>query len=183
MLLRAIEAARIAVTDRTPVSALDGVTSANGSEPWCLRTWQTCPTCSRVATKPTGPTGSSANLSDPQDWPPVGDPGTRPAARSAGWEGRTVRGLSYAHGHHDFMVRTRAARIEADRGPRRGGRRSDGRDRAPCARVWARLRADRGPPNAGAAASQGLSSSQAHLSHLHPMRATLGSVLAVRTGW
>ena len=51
----AIEAARIALTYRTPVILLSDGYLANGSEPWRCRTWRSCPTCgSTFATEANG---------------------------------------------------------------------------------------------------------------------------------
>ena len=115
----AIEAARIALTYRTPVLLLSDGYIANGSEPWLL------PDVSRPA-RPAGRVRHRAQrrrtatflpyLRDPETlarpWAIPGTPGLE--HRIGGLEKADKTGdISYDPANHDFMVRTRAARIEA----------------------------------------------------------------------
>src|SRR5262245_28028983 len=114
----AIEAARIALTYRTPVILLSDGYVANGSEPWLLPVVSDLPDL-RVpfATEPNGPDGEFLPyLRDPatlaRPWAIPGTPGLE--HRIGGLEKADKTGdISYDPANHDFMVRTRAARIEA----------------------------------------------------------------------
>ena len=112
----AIEAARIALQYRTPVLLLSDGYLANGSEPWRIPDTDTLPDISvEFATEPNH---------DGEFWPYLRDPETlaRPWAipgtaglehRIGGIEKHDGSGeISYDPANHDFMVRTRAAKVD-----------------------------------------------------------------------
>lgn len=113
----ALEAARIAVTYRTPVLLLSDGYLANGSEPWAVPDASTLPVIEPgFATEPNH---------DGEFWPYLRDPETlaRPWAvpGTAGLEHR-IGGLEKADGsgnisydpdNHDHMVRIRQAKVDA----------------------------------------------------------------------
>ncbi|MGH3506089.1 MAG: 2-oxoacid:acceptor oxidoreductase subunit alpha, partial [Nocardioidaceae bacterium] len=117
----AIEAARIALTYRTPVMLLSDGYLANGSEPWQLPDLDALPVLDAdFATEPNHTTESG----DLEFWPYKRDPETlaRPWAvpGTPGLEHR-VGGLEKGDGHgnisydptnHDLMVRTRQAKVD-----------------------------------------------------------------------
>lgn len=118
----AIEAARIAVTYRTPVFLLSDGYLANGSEPWRLPDLETLPTIDpNFATVPNHTNDDGTE----EFWPYQRDPQTlaRPWAipGTAGLEHR-IGGLEKADGsgnisydadNHDHMVRLRQAKVDA----------------------------------------------------------------------
>ncbi|MGW0103540.1 2-oxoacid:acceptor oxidoreductase family protein, partial [Nocardia sp. NPDC003354] len=114
----ALEAARIALTYRTPVILLSDNYVANGSEPWLLPDVESLPDLRvEFATKPNGEDGTTflPYLRDPQTLArPWAVPGTAGLEhRIGGLEKADKTGdISYDPANHDFMVRTRAARIE-----------------------------------------------------------------------
>jgi 2-oxoglutarate ferredoxin oxidoreductase subunit alpha len=181
-----LEAVRIALTYRTPVFFLSDGYLANGSEPWKIPDLDELPDL-RVpfATEPNG-TGESAGeflpyLRDPETlarpWAIPGTPGLE--HRLGGIEKADKTGnISYDPDNHDFMVRTRQAKVD-------GIARSippvevddpDGEARV-LALGWG---STYGP--IGAAVRQvrraGYPVAQAHLRHLNPFPANLGSVLS-----
>jgi 2-oxoglutarate ferredoxin oxidoreductase subunit alpha len=113
----AIEACRIALTYRTPVFLLSDGYLANGSEPWPVPTTAELPDL-RVAnaTEPNGPDGEFLPyLRDPQTlaraWAVPGTPGLE--HRVGGIEKADKTGnISYDPDNHDFMVRTRQAKVD-----------------------------------------------------------------------
>ncbi len=131
----AVEAARIAITYRTPVMLLSDGYLANGSEPWQIPDVADLPTIdpdfatgpnkvSKKAQQAAAEDTSSTAQPD-EFWPYLRDPETlaRPWAvpGTAGLEHR-IGGLEKADGHgnisyepanHDLMVRTRQAKVEA----------------------------------------------------------------------
>ena len=180
----AMEAARIALTYRTPVILLSDGYLANGAEPWPVPDHRDAPR-SAASTSPPSPTGADGEFlpyqRDPETlaraWAVPGTAGLQ--HRVGGLEKADRTGnISYDPANHDFMVRTRQAKIDGiaaslppDRG-RRPGRRRAGRRH----RVGLDLRADRrrlpaGPPNSGRSVAQ------IHLRHLNPMPADLGEIL------
>jgi 2-oxoglutarate ferredoxin oxidoreductase subunit alpha len=181
----ALEAARIALTYRTPVILLSDGYVANGSEPWLLPDVDSLPDL-RVpfASEPNGPDGQFLPyLRDPvtlaRPWAIPGTPGLE--HRIGGLEKADKTGdISYDPANHDFMVRTRAARIEAipvpdlevDTGELNGG---DG-TASVLVLGWG---STYGPIGAACRAlrQRGVPVAQAHLRHLHPMPANLGEVL------
>ncbi|HEX5404874.1 MAG TPA: 2-oxoacid:acceptor oxidoreductase subunit alpha [Pseudonocardiaceae bacterium] len=114
-----IDAARIALTYRTPVLVLSDGAIANGSEPWLVPSVADLPDLSvRFATEPNAPDGSG------DFWPYLRDPETlaRPWAipgtvglehRIGGLEKQDGSGnISYDPDNHDRMVRLRQAKID-----------------------------------------------------------------------
>ena len=186
----AIEAGRIATKYRTPVIVLSDGYLANGSEPWRLPDLDSLPDLRvqfAVGPNHVGEDGSS------EFWPYLRDPDTlaRPWAPpgKAGLEHR-IGGIEKADGHgnisydpanHDFMVRTRQAKIDGI-----------ARDIPPL-----EVEDPAGPPGKGAkvlvlgwgstygpigAACRrvrraGLDIAQAHLRHLSPFPANIAEVL------
>ncbi|MEV4540751.1 2-oxoglutarate ferredoxin oxidoreductase subunit alpha [Micromonospora echinaurantiaca] len=177
----ALEAARIALTYRTPVILLSDNYVANGSEPWLLPDVESLPDLRvEFATKPNGEDGTTflPYLRDPQTlarpWAIPGTPGLE--HRIGGLEKADKTGdISYDPANHDFMVRTRAARIEAIPVPDVEVEDPDG-DARVLVLGWG---STYGPIGAACRAlrQRGLPVAQAHLRHLAPMPANLGEVL------
>ena len=121
----AIEAARIAITYRTPVILLSDGMIANGSEPWRIPELAELPGIDPAFATQTNHTVTARDGSESEDfWPYLRDQETlaRPWAvpGTAGLEHR-IGGLEKGDGHgniaydpanHDFMVRTRQAKID-----------------------------------------------------------------------
>jgi 2-oxoglutarate/2-oxoacid ferredoxin oxidoreductase subunit alpha len=113
----ALEAVRIALTYRTPVFLLSDGYLANGSEPWRIPTVDDLPDLSvPYATEPNGPDGEFLPyLRDPETlarpWAIPGTPGLE--HRLGGIEKADRTGnISYDPDNHDFMVRTRQAKVD-----------------------------------------------------------------------
>ncbi|MFE7974843.1 2-oxoacid:acceptor oxidoreductase subunit alpha [Streptomyces shenzhenensis] len=180
----ALDAARIALTYRTPVFLLSDGYLAGGSEPWRIPGIEELPDL-RVEFA-TGPNHTLANGTevfrpykrDPRTlarpWAVPGTPGLE--HRIGGIEKQDGTGnISYDPANHDLMVRTRQAKIDRIAVP---GLTVDDPDHArtlvlgwgstygPITAAVRRLRAA-GEPVA-----------QAHLRHLNPFPANLGAVLA-----
>jgi len=181
----AIEAARIALKYRTPVILLSDNYVANGSEPWLLPDVNDLPDISvEYTTEPNGEDGRFLPyLRDPETmarpWAIPGTPGLE--HRIGGLEKADKTGdISYDPANHDFMVRTRAARIEAIPVPNVEVEDPDANQGEPGARVlvlgWG---STYGPIGAACRAlrQRGLPIAQAHLRHLSPLPANLGEVL------
>ncbi|WP_268240426.1 2-oxoacid:acceptor oxidoreductase subunit alpha [Mangrovihabitans endophyticus] len=177
----AIEAARIALTYRTPVILLSDNYVANGSEPWLLPDVTELPDLHvPFADAPNGEDGRFLPyLRDPQTlarpWAVPGTPGLE--HRIGGLEKADKTGdISYDPANHDFMVRIRAERIAAIPVPD-----IEVEDPDDNARVlvlgWG---STYGPIGAACRAlrQRSLPIAQAHLRHLNPMPANLGAVLA-----
>ncbi|WP_251094505.1 2-oxoacid:acceptor oxidoreductase subunit alpha [Streptomyces sp. Caat 7-52] len=179
----ALEAARIALTYRTPVMLLSDGYLANGSEPWRIPALDELPDL-RVQFA----SGPNHTLADGTEvfWPYKRDPQTlaRPWAvpgtpglehRIGGIEKQDGTGnISYDPANHDFMVRTRQAKIDGIEVPDvevddpHGARTlvlGWGSTYGPITAAVRRLRAA-GEPIA-----------QAHLRHLNPFPRNLGAVL------
>jgi 2-oxoglutarate ferredoxin oxidoreductase subunit alpha len=177
----AIEAARIALTYRTPVILLSDGYIANGSEPWRLPEVAELPDLQvEFATAPNSPDGSTflPYLRDPKTlarpWAIPGTPGLE--HRIGGLEKADKTGdISYDPANHDFMVRTRAARIEGIEVPPLEVEDPDGSARV-LVLGWG---STYGPIGAACRAlrQRGLTIAQAHLRNLAPMPANLGEVL------
>jgi 2-oxoglutarate ferredoxin oxidoreductase subunit alpha len=110
----AIEAARIAVTHRTPVILLSDTFLANSSEPWRLPDVEALPEIDpRFATEPNDGDRFMPYLRDgklARPWAPPGTPGLR--HRIGGLEKEDVTGnISYQPENHDHMTRLRAERV------------------------------------------------------------------------
>ncbi|MFF7966355.1 2-oxoacid:acceptor oxidoreductase subunit alpha [Streptomyces sp. NPDC007903] len=179
----ALEAARIAVTYRTPVFLLSDGYLANGSEPWRIPDLDELPDLQvRFAQ------GPNHTLEDGTEvfWPYERDPHTlaRPWAvpgtpglehRIGGIEKQDGTGnISYDPANHDLMVRTRQAKIDGIDVPDievddpEGARMlvlGWGSTYGPITAAVRRLR------------TAGESVAQAHLRHLNPFPANLGEVL------
>jgi len=179
----ALEAARIALTYRTPVLLLSDGYLANGSEPWRIPELDELPDLTVQFAQ-----GPNHTLADGTEvfWPYKRDPQTlaRPWAipgtpglehRIGGIEKEDGTGnISYAPANHDFMVRTRQAKIDGidvpdlevdDPHEARTLVLGWGSTYGPITAAVRRLRA------------AGESIAQAHLRHLNPFPRNLGAVL------
>ncbi|MFC4112823.1 2-oxoacid:acceptor oxidoreductase subunit alpha [Nonomuraea zeae] len=176
----AVEAARIAVKYRTPVMLLSDGYLANGSEPWRLPEVSDLPDISEEFT-------TTANGADGEFLPYKRDTETlaRPWAipGTAGLEHRIggiekadgTGNISYDPNNHDFMVRTRAAKIAGIDVPDLEVDDPDGDARVlvvgwgstygPIAAAVRRIRREGGKV------------AQTHLRHLNPLPANTGEVL------
>jgi 2-oxoglutarate ferredoxin oxidoreductase subunit alpha len=180
----ALEAARIALTYRTPVMLLSDGYLANGSEPWRIPELDELPDLSVQFAQ-----GPNHTLEDGTEvfWPYKRDPQTlaRPWAvpgtpglehRVGGIEKQDGTGnISYDPANHDFMVRTRQAKVDGIDVPDievddpHGARTlvlGWGSTYGPITAAVRRLR------------TAGEAIAQAHLRHLNPFPANLGEVLA-----
>ncbi|MEU6072976.1 2-oxoacid:acceptor oxidoreductase subunit alpha [Micromonospora sp. NPDC047074] len=177
----AIEAARIALTYRTPVILLSDNYVANGSEPWLLPDVESLPDLRvEFATKPNGEDGTTflPYLRDPETLArPWAVPGTAGLEhRIGGLEKADKTGdISYDPANHDFMVRTRAARIETIPVPDVEVEDPDG-DARVLVLGWGSTYGPIGAACRGLR-QRGHAIAQAHLRHLAPMPANLGEVL------
>ena len=178
----ALEAVRIALCYRTPVFLLSDGYLANGSEPWRVPNVADLPDISvRFATEPNGADGTFLPyLRDPdtlaRPWAIPGTPGLE--HRLGGIEKADRTGnISYDPDNHDFMVRTRQAKVDG------------------IARTIPPLTVDDPDGDArvlvigwgstygtiGAAVRRvrraGYAIAQAHLRHLNPFPSNLGTVL------
>ncbi|MGA1147014.1 MAG: 2-oxoacid:acceptor oxidoreductase subunit alpha [Candidatus Nanopelagicales bacterium] len=182
----ALEAARIAVTYRTPVFLLSDGYLANGSEPWRLPDVGNLPTIEpnfATATNHTNDDGSE------EFWPYQRDPETlaRPWAipGTAGLEHR-IGGLEKADGsgnisydpeNHDHMVRLRQAKVDAIAQSIPDLEVDDPSGEANILILgWG---STYGPIGAACQISRraGIKVAQAHLRHLNPFPRNLGEVL------
>ncbi|MFI1075552.1 2-oxoacid:acceptor oxidoreductase subunit alpha [Streptomyces puniciscabiei] len=181
----ALEAARIALVYRTPVMLLSDGYLANGSEPWRIPDLDELPDLRvQFASGPnhTLPDGTEVFWPYKRDletlarpWAVPGTPGLE--HRIGGIEKQDGTGnISYDPANHDFMVRTRQAKIDNIAVPDievddpTGGARTLvlgwGSTYGPITAAVRRLRA------------AGDLIAQAHLRHLNPFPANLGEVLA-----
>jgi 2-oxoglutarate/2-oxoacid ferredoxin oxidoreductase subunit alpha len=194
----ALEAARIAITYRTPVMLLSDGYLANGSEPWRIPELDELPGIDPAFA--TGPNHRDPHHSDGgpdgdgEFWPYLRDETTlaRPWAvpGTAGLEHR-IGGLEKADGNgnisydpanHDFMVRTRQAKVDriADSLPPLVVDDPSGAPGQGQAKVlvlgWG---STYGPIGAGVRRVRraGFAVAQAHLRHLNPFPQDLGEVL------
>ncbi|MGW3915553.1 2-oxoacid:acceptor oxidoreductase subunit alpha [Streptomyces sp. NPDC005070] len=184
----AMEAARIALTYRTPVLLLSDGYLANGSEPWRIPETDELPDL-RVQFAQ----GPNHTLDDGSEvfWPYKRDPGTlaRPWAvpgtpglehRIGGIEKQDGSGnISYDPANHDFMVRTRQAKIDGiDVPDLEFDDPTAGTDTAATTLVlgWG---STYGPITAAVRRlrTAGEHIAQAHLRHLNPFPRNLGAVL------
>lgn len=177
----AIEACRIALKYRTPVILLSDGYVANGSEPWLLPEVGELPDLQvEYATGPNGDDGKFyPYLRDPETmarpWAIPGTPGLE--HRIGGLEKADKTGdISYDPANHDFMVRTRAARIEAIDVPDIAVEDPSGEAKV-LVLGWG---STYGPIGAASRAlrQRGVNVAQAHLRHLSPLPKNLGEVLA-----
>ncbi|MEI5102207.1 2-oxoacid:acceptor oxidoreductase subunit alpha [Streptomyces sp. PmtG] len=180
----ALEAARIALTYRTPVFLLSDGYLANGSEPWRVPEPDELPDL-RVQFA----SGPNHTLADGTDvfWPFKRDPQTlaRPWAipgtpglehRVGGIEKQDGTGnISYDPANHDFMVRTRQAKVDGIEVPDLEVD-DAGEDARLLVLGWG---STYGPITAAVRRlrAAGQSVAQAHLRHLNPFPRNLGEVL------
>jgi 2-oxoglutarate ferredoxin oxidoreductase subunit alpha len=182
----ALEAARIALTYRTPVFLLSDGYLANGSEPWRVPAVDDLPDLRvEFATAPNG-TGDYEGqflpyLRDPETLArPWAIPGTAGLEhRVGGIEKADKTGnISYDPDNHDFMVRTRQAKVDGiarSFGPTEVDD-PDG-DATVLVLGWG---STYGPIGAACrrVRAAGASIAQAHLRHLNPFPDDLGEILA-----
>jgi len=177
----AIEAARIALTYRTPVYLLSDASLANGSEPWLIPDAASLSTIEpEFATAPGDGQEFQPYLRDPETlartWALPGTPGLE--HRIGGLEKADVTGaISYDPDNHDHMTRLRAqkvANIAADIPPLEVDDRDGdatvlvlgwGSTYGPIGAAVERVRADGGTV------------ARAHLHHLNPFPRNTGEVL------
>ncbi|GAU67652.1 putative 2-oxoglutarate--ferredoxin oxidoreductase alpha subunit [Streptomyces sp. NBRC 110611] len=185
----ALDAARIALAYRTPVFLLSDGYLANGSEPWRIPDPAELPDL-RVQFA----TGANHRLADGTEvfWPYKRDEHTlaRPWAvpgtpglehRIGGIEKQDGTGnISYDPANHDFMVRTRQAKVDGITVPDLvvdDPADDDGRGAATLVIGWG---STYGPITAAVRRVRGAGGriAQAHLRHLNPFPRNLGEVLA-----
>jgi 2-oxoglutarate ferredoxin oxidoreductase subunit alpha len=177
----ALEAARIAVTYRTPVMLLSDGMLANGSEPWQIPDIDSLPVIDPAFAD--GPNSDEDFLPYLRDETTLARPWAIPG--TAGLEHR-IGGLEKGDGHgnisydpanHDFMVRTRQAKVDriADALPP-----LEVDDPSGSAKVlvlgWG---STYGPIGAGVrrVRKAGYHVAQAHLRHLNPFPKDLGEII------
>jgi len=179
----ALEAARIATTYRTPVFLLSDGYLANGSEPWLIPAVESLPDLRVDFATETNHTSGDQSVF----WPYLRDPETlaRPWAipgtpglehRIGGIEKKDGSGdISYDPTNHDFMVRTRAAKVAGIEVPPLEVDDPDG-DAAVLVLGWGSTFG----PITGAVRrlrEDGVKVAQAHLRYLNPMPANTEQVL------
>ncbi|MFC7496614.1 MULTISPECIES: 2-oxoacid:acceptor oxidoreductase subunit alpha [unclassified Nocardioides] len=187
----AVEAARIAITYRTPVMLLSDGYLANGSEPWRIPEVADLPTIDpKFATDRNKTVVAKDGTESEEYWPYLRDEETlaRPWAvpGTAGLEHR-IGGLekgdghgniSYDPGNHDFMVRTRQAKIDRIAESLPPLEVDDPSGRAKVLVIgWG---STYGPIGAGVrrVRKAGHNVAQVHLRHLNPFPKDLGEILA-----
>ncbi|MCX5425540.1 2-oxoacid:acceptor oxidoreductase subunit alpha [Streptomyces sp. NBC_00078] len=178
-----LDAARIALTYRTPVVVLSDGHIANGSEPWLVPDVSELPDLSvEFTTEPNAPDGSGGfwgYLRDPytlaRPWAVPGTPGLE--HRIGGLEKADGTGdISYDAGNHDRMVRLRQAKIDGITVP--DAVVDDPSGRADVLVVgWG---SSYGPIGAAARRVRrtGHTVAHLHLRHLNPLPANLSDVLS-----
>ncbi|TCO65288.1 2-oxoacid:acceptor oxidoreductase subunit alpha [Actinocrispum wychmicini] len=178
----ALEAARIALTYRTPVLLLSDGSVANGSEPWMVPDVAELPDLSvEFASRPNATDGSEEfwpYMRDPatlaREWAIPGTPGLQ--HRIGGLEKQDGKGsISYDPANHDHMVRLRQAKIDGVKVPDLVV--DDPSDKARVLVLgWG---SSYGPIGAACRRVRklGHSIAQVHLRHLNPFPANLGEVL------
>jgi 2-oxoglutarate ferredoxin oxidoreductase subunit alpha len=180
----AVEACRMALTYRTPVILLSDGYLANGAEPWAVPSVDDLPDLTAAvgfATEPNGEDGEFLPyLRDPETLArPWAIPGTAGMQHRIGGLEKADRtgNISYDPANHDFMTRTRQAKVDgiaATLPP------TDVEDPDGDARVavigWG---STYGPIGAACRRIRrsGRSVAQIHLRHINPMPADLGDVL------
>ncbi|QXG77336.1 2-oxoacid:acceptor oxidoreductase subunit alpha [Modestobacter sp. L9-4] len=179
----AVEAARIALTYRTPVILLSDGYLANGAEPWSVPVQADLPDLRPVfATEPNGEDGEFLPyLRDPETlaraWAVPGTAGLQ--HRIGGLEKADKTGnISYDAENHDFMTRMRQAKVDGiaasipatevddPDGDARVAVIGWGSTYGPIGAACRRIRAS------------GRSIAQVHVRHLNPLPADLGEILA-----
>ena len=187
----ALEAARIAITYRTPVMLLSDGMLANGSEPWRIPETSELPTIDPAfATRANHQLdGGDGDEQRADFWPYLRDEETlaRPWAipgtpglehRIGGLEKGDGHGnISYDPANHDFMVRTRQAKVDriADSLPPTEVDDPSGRAKV-LVLGWG---STYGPIGAGCrrVRKAGFNVAQVHLRHLNPFPNDLGDIL------
>ncbi len=178
----AIEAARIAVTYRTPVMLLSDGYLANGSEPWRLPTVADLPLIEpEFASLPEDGQPFLPYARDPdtlaRPWAPPGVPGLE--HRIGGIEKQNLTGvISYDPDNHDLMVRVRQAKVDAVAASIPDLVVDDPSDRARLLVIgWG---STYGPIGAGCRRIRkgGQDVAQVHLRHINPFPRNLGAILA-----
>ncbi|RBY93087.1 2-oxoacid:acceptor oxidoreductase subunit alpha [Blastococcus sp. TF02A-30] len=185
----AVEAARIALTYRTPVMLLSDGYLANGAEPWQIPDADSLPDLTQAVAFATEPNGETAD-GTPEFLPYLRDPETLARAwaipgtaglqhRIGGLEKADRTGnISYDPANHDFMTRTRQAKVD---GIAASIPLTDVEDPDGDARVavigWG---STYGPIGAACRRirNSGRKVAQIHLRHINPFPADLGEVLA-----
>jgi 2-oxoglutarate ferredoxin oxidoreductase subunit alpha len=180
----ALEAVRIATTYRTPVFVLSDGYLANGSEPWLVPDVDSLPDLRvQFATE----LNHTAEDGTREFWPYLRDPETlaRPWAvpgtpglehRIGGIEKADGSGnISYDPDNHDFMVRTRQAKVDGISVPPLVVDDPSGQADV-LVLGWG---STYGPIGAAArrVRRKGLTVAQAHLRHLNPLPANIGDLL------
>jgi 2-oxoglutarate ferredoxin oxidoreductase subunit alpha len=180
----AIEAARIALTYRTPVMLLSDGYLANGAEPWPIPSVDDLPDLTGTVNFVTAPNGEDGEflpyLRDEETLArPWAIPGTAGMQhRIGGLEKADKTGnISYDPANHDFMTRTRQAKIDgiAASIPATDVDDPDG-DASVAVIGWG---STYGPIGAACRRIRrsGRKVAQIHLRHINPMPADLGDVL------
>jgi 2-oxoglutarate ferredoxin oxidoreductase subunit alpha len=180
----ALEASRIALTYRTPVILLSDGYLANGAEPWAVPKESDLPDLSTGVQFATAPNGADGEflpyLRDPETlaraWAVPGTAGLQ--HRIGGLEKADGTGnISYDPANHDFMVRTRQAKIDgiATSIPATEVDDPDG-DASVAVIGWG---STYGPIGAACRRirASGRSIAQVHVRHLNPLPADLGDIL------
>jgi 2-oxoglutarate ferredoxin oxidoreductase subunit alpha len=177
----AIEAIRIATQYRTPVFLLSDGYIANGSEPWKIPQLPSLPDLTvEFLQEPNGPDGEFLPyLRDEKTLArPWAIPGTAGLEhRLGGIEKADKTGhISYDPDNHDFMVRTRQAKVDGIEVPDLAVDDADGNAKV-LVLGWG---STYGPIGAAVrrARRAGYSIAHAHLRHLNPFPKNLGEVLA-----
>lgn len=181
----ALDAARIALTYRTPVMLLSDGYLANGSEPWRIPEVDELPDLRvQFASQPNHTTADGTEVfwpykRDPQTlarpWAIPGTPGLE--HRIGGIEKEDGSGnISYSPSNHDLMVRTRQAKVDGVEVPDIEVDDPDGKART-LVLGWG---STYGPITAAVRRVRraGDHIAQAHLRYVNPFPANLGEVLA-----
>jgi 2-oxoglutarate ferredoxin oxidoreductase subunit alpha len=177
-----LEATRIALTYRTPVILLSDGYLANGAEPWAIPSAESLPDLRvEFATAPNGEDGEFLPyLRDPETLArPWAVPGTAGLQhRIGGLEKADKTGnISYDPANHDFMTRTRQAKIDGIAASIPATEVDDPDGDATVAVIgWG---STYGPIGAACRRirASGRSIAQVHLRHLNPLPADLGEIL------
>lgn len=176
----AIEAARIAITYRTPVMLLSDGYLANGSEPWRLPDVAELPAIEPDFAAPTDGTflpyaRDLETLARP--WAPPGVAGLE--HRIGGLEKQALTGaISYDADNHDLMVRTRQAKVDGISNSIPDLVVDDPSDAARLLVIgWG---STYGPIGAGVrrVRRRGHAIAQVHLRHINPFPSNLGEILS-----
>ncbi|MEP6851290.1 MAG: 2-oxoacid:acceptor oxidoreductase subunit alpha [bacterium] len=181
----ALEAVRIATTYRTPVFLLSDGYLANGSEPWRIPSADALPDLRvEFATRPNGEGAETDTflpyLRDPQTLArPWAVPGTAGLEHRIGGIEKADRtgNISYDPDNHDFMVRTRQAKVDGIAGSIAALEVDDPDGASVLVLGWG---STYGPIGAAVRRVRraGHSIAQTHLRHLNPFPSNLGEILA-----